>query len=119
MYEATLCAEEQGAFWEYYHLAYDQQRRINFDQAFAVDLAASPQLQLNLESFETCLETGRYTDKAQQEVAVVRKVGVTHTPAFAIGGLLYSGRLRFDELRQLIDNELAPGLLESISTVGY
>ncbi len=120
MHESASCAEEQGAFWEYYRLAYEKQRQINFDQGFAVDLAASQLLDINVESFESCLDSGRYTAAVQEEVARVRKAGVTHVPAVAIGGLLYTGRLHFDQLRSLVDAELAPGLLgRGRSALGY
>lgn len=116
MHEAALCADEQDAFWEYHRLAYQQQRRINFDQGFAVDLASSPLLELDVERFETCLEAGRHTARVQEQVALVRKAGVTHIPALAVGGLVYMGKLHFDQLRTLVDAELAPGLLEAYST---
>jgi protein-disulfide isomerase len=120
MHEAAGCAEEQGAFWEYYRLAFEKQRQINFDTGFAVDLASSPLLDIDVDSFETCLDSGRYTAAVQDEVARVRKAGVTHVPALAVGGLLYTGRLHFDQLRALVDAELAPGLLGSgRSALGY
>ncbi len=113
MHEAAACAEEQGAYWEYYRLAFERQRQINFDQGFAVDLASSPRLDLDLASFETCLESGRHAAQVQEEVAAVRNAGVTHVPALAVGGLLYTGRLHFDQLREVVQKELAPGLLEA------
>ena len=117
MHEAASCADEQGAFWEYYRLAFERQRRINFDQGFAVDLASSPLLDLDVEDFETCVESGRHAARVREQVKLVRKAGVTHVPALAVAGLLYSGWLNFDKLRVLVDKELAPGLLEA--GVGY
>lgn len=111
MHEAATCAEEQGSFWEYYRLAFDKQRQLNFDQGFAVDLASDRNLDLDVEAFENCLDSGRHTASVQAELALVRKAGVTHVPALAVGGLLYSGRLHYDQLRALVETQLAPGLL--------
>ncbi len=113
MHEAALCADEQGAFWEYYEHAFDHQQRLNFDQSLAIELAASPALDLQMDSFESCLESGRQAERVEEELELVRKAGVAHTPALAIGGLLYSGRLHFDDIRWLVDNELRAGIFES------
>lgn len=113
MHEAALCAGEQGAFWEYYQHAFDHQRRVNFDQSLAIELAASPALELAAEQFESCLETGRMSQAVEDEVAALRAAGVTRTPSLAIGGLLYSGRMHFPEIRYLVEQELGAGLLES------
>jgi protein-disulfide isomerase len=116
MHEAALCADEQSAFWEYYQHALEHQRRVNFDQSLAVELAGSPALELTVEQFESCLETGRMSQAVDDELAAVRKAGVTRTPALAIGGLLYSGRMHFPDIRYLVEQELSPGLLESWSS---
>ena len=38
-------------------------------------------------------------------------VGVRRTPTLAIGGRLYLGTRRFNEMARLVDQELLPGLL--------
>lgn len=112
MHEAALCADEQGAFWEYFSHAFDQ-RSISFDLSLAVELAGSPVLNLNVEQFEACLETGRMSHKVTQELAFARQTGATRTPALAVGGILYPGRMHFTDIRYLVEQELGAGIFAS------
>lgn len=115
MHEATLCASEQQAFWSYMDLAFIQQRRVSFDAAIAVELAERPGLDIDEARFQNCLETGRFSQQLAQDLAVGRRAGVKHTPSLVIGGLLYSGRLHFEELHVLVDAALADGLIGRLS----
>ncbi|MCP4447909.1 MAG: thioredoxin domain-containing protein [Myxococcales bacterium] len=116
MHQAALCAREQSVFWEFYRHAFEKQRRINFDQTLAIELASSGVLDLNVEKFEQCLESGRHLDALDAELALVRSAGIQHTPALVINGVAYWGRLHFADIRGLLNNALRPGLLEQLGS---
>tara|TARA_R110002096_G_scaffold423452_2_gene630658 strand:+ start:67114 stop:68463 length:1350 start_codon:yes stop_codon:yes gene_type:complete len=116
MHQAALCADEQGAFWDFYQHAFDYQRRINFDQSLAVELASSAVLDLDVAKFESCLESGRHLEAVDNEVAEILKAGVRHTPALVVDGVAYWGRLHFTDIRVLLNRALRPGLLERLGS---
>ena len=116
MHQAALCADEQGAFWDFYQHAFNRQRRINFDQSLAVELASSAVLDLDVVKFEACLESGRHLEAVDKEIAEIRKAGVQHTPALVVDGVAYWGRLHFTDIRVLLNRALRPGLLERLGS---
>lgn len=116
MHLAALCADEQGAFWGFYQLAFANQRRINFDQSLAIELASSEVLDLDVPTFEECLESGRHSSALDEERAMVRESGIRHTPALVVDGVAYWGRLHFADLRVLVNKALEPGLLERLGS---
>lgn len=113
MYEAVLCADEQKAYWEYLTLVYQQRIRVNFDNTHAIEIANS--LQLDGDRFQSCLESGRQKPRLASELALAKASGARHTPSLAIGGLLYSGRLYANQLRNIVESMRAPGFLDYIS----
>jgi protein-disulfide isomerase len=107
--EAALCAREQGAFWDYYQEIFKRVRVRNVDLDYVVERAKA--IELNTETFSACLHSERYTQKVSRQLKAAEKLGVHHTPSLIVGGTLYSGRLHLSEIQQVIDAELAPGIL--------
>ncbi|MBL4634942.1 MAG: thioredoxin domain-containing protein [Kofleriaceae bacterium] len=114
MYEAVLCADEQKSYWEYITTVYEQRIRVNFDRTYALEIAST--LNLDAQRFEQCLTTGRQQSRLQAELQLARSSGARHTPALAIGGLLYSGRLYANDLRNLVESLYQPGVLNWLSS---
>ena len=100
--EAAHCASEQGKFWEYHDLLFENQEAIpttNFaDHAKA--------LGLELTSFQACLDSQKYSDKVERNYADGVKAGVSGTPAFFINGRLVSGAQPLEAFKAVIDEEL-------------
>ncbi len=100
--EASLCANDQGRFWEMH------------DKLFETDTSLKPDdireratsLELNLEEFNQCMDSGKYAATVQQDVLDGVKAGVTGTPALFINGLSFSGSRSFEEISQVIETEL-------------
>lgn len=112
-HEAALCAEDQGAFWEFYdhhmgtvytrppnHLDVDMMRR------------TAQSLGLDEERFLACWTKGTHTATVRGLVQRARAAGVLRTPTVVINGRLYEGRFDGKVLLRLIADELRPGLLE-------
>lgn len=101
--EATECADEQGKFWEYHDKLFENQDALDVNnlKQYAKDLG------LDSSKFDNCLDSGKYTEEVQKDLADGQSLGVSGTPAFFINGRLVSGAQPFSAFKQVIDGELA------------
>jgi len=85
--EATYCAEEQGKYWEYHGLLYTYQDGVDTGWANSERLYAFAfELGLDMELFESCLDSGKYKKRVQFNTNESKKNGITGTPTFFIIG---------------------------------
>ena len=85
--EATYCAEEQGKYWEYHGLLYTFQAGVDTGWANSERLKAFGfELGLDMELFESCLDSGKYKKRVQFNTNESRTNGITGTPTFFIIG---------------------------------
>ena len=101
--DAARCAGEQGKFWEYHDLLFE-----NSDDFGEVAFKAFADL-LNLERnrFATCLESGKFKASIQADAQEGLRLGATGTPYFFINGIPLSGALPQAEFEDIIEQELA------------
>ena len=97
--QATECAGEQGKFWEMHDEIFDKGSSGNL-----VSYAKS--IGLDVNSFETCLNSEKYASKVEQSTAEAISLGLRGTPGFIINGQLISGAQPFENFKQVIDAEL-------------
>ncbi|MDP3918688.1 MAG: DsbA family protein [Nanoarchaeota archaeon] len=85
--EAAECADEQGLFWEYHDVLFDNQGALDQDSliAYADDVG------LDVEEFTTCLNSGAMEDEVSEDYNAGVEAGVRGTPAFFVNGVLISG----------------------------
>jgi len=101
--EASLCANEQGKFWEMHDAMFADQQKLEVP-----DLKAKAgKLGLDQAKFDQCLDTGKYVQKIKDDTKAGAVAGVNGTPAFFINGRSLSGAQPYDALAQAIDEELA------------
>ena len=100
---ASECAHEQGKFWEYHDLLFANQDSLGIDnyKEWAKELG------LNTAQFDACLDSEKYADEVEADMADGQRYGVTGTPAFFINGKLISGAQPYDVFVQAIEAELA------------
>lgn len=103
--EASLCANEQGKFWEMHDAMFDNPRQLSVSD---LKLRAA-EIGLDLRAFETCLDTGEFAEQVAADVAAGRALGVSGTPALFINGRYLSGAQPFDVIARVIDDELQRG----------
>jgi protein-disulfide isomerase len=106
--EASECAAEQDAFWEYHDNLYANQNGENrgaFNDGnlkrFASDLG------LDTAQFNQCLDSGKYADIVQQEIQMAQQIGVSSTPTFVINGRPVLGAQPFEVFQQYIQTALS------------
>lgn len=85
--EATMCAMDQGKFWDFHHVLFLKQDGENKGTFSDVNLISyATETGLDVPTFTTCLSTGKYQqaviDSRTQGIAD----GVTSTPSFVING---------------------------------
>lgn len=101
--EAAACAFEQGKYWEYQDLIFNSGATLG-DQTYQ-DFAK--QLDLDLETFQTCYESGRYRDEIEADRDWASELGVSSTPTFFVNGIALVGAQSYETFQQVIDMELA------------
>lgn len=106
--EASECAADQDAFWEYHDALFENQGGEN-QGAFSVEnlKKIAGDLNLDQEAFDECLDTNKYTSLVQDQANVARSLGVSSTPAFLINATPVMGSLPFQDFQQIIEGELA------------
>jgi protein-disulfide isomerase len=85
---AAECANAQGKFWPMHDKLYATQTTLESQDSAAVkntfrQYAAN--IGLNAQSFNSCLESSKYSDKIQKESSLGSQYGVSGTPTFYIG----------------------------------
>lgn len=80
--EGGVCAEEQGKYWEYHHLAFQTQSKLSKDSP----LNLAKQLELDEAAFQTCLDSGKGQAKVDKSFAEARRLGLSSTPAVFLNG---------------------------------
>lgn len=101
--EAAECAQEQNAFWQVHNLIFDNQ-----DKVAVVDLKSYAQ-KLNLDTvrFNICLDSGKYAAEVEADFKDGEAAGVRGTPTFFINGQMIFGSVSLEEMKAVIDRELA------------
>jgi protein-disulfide isomerase/Skp family chaperone for outer membrane proteins len=100
--EASLCANEQKKFWEFHDSMFSNQMELSVPdlKQRAVDM------KLDTQAFNQCLDSGRHAAAIQTDIQEGARNGVTGTPAIFINGRLLSGNQPYNEIRDVIEDEL-------------
>ncbi len=100
--EASLCAAEAGRFWEMHDAMFANIRALGVAEL----KKTAGGLELDQETFDQCLDSGRYATQVAEDIREGRAAGVSGTPAIFINGRFLSGAASFDTLAKVIDDEL-------------
>lgn len=100
--EASLCAQDQGKFWEMHDAMFADQKKLGVEQLKAT--AAS--LGLNTDNFNKCIDSGEKHAIIQADLKEGQAAGVSGTPAIFVNGRFFSGVVPMEQLTTVIDDEL-------------
>jgi protein-disulfide isomerase len=100
--EASLCAHDQGKFWELHDAMFQNQKELGVDQL----KAKAAELGLEAAAFNECLDSGKHADAVQADFKAGAEAGVSGTPAMFINGRMISGAVPLERITDVIDDEL-------------
>ena len=102
--EASLCAQEQGKFWDMHDTMFGDQTKLGVS-----DLKQTARkLGMDGKKFDSCLDSGRSVERVQKDMAEAQRAGVRGTPAVFVNGIeLKGGAVPYDVVVHAIQKELA------------
>lgn len=105
--EAAECAADQDRYWEYHDILYESQSGEN-QGAFSKDNLKkfADELGLDTQTFNECLDSGKYTSLIQQDTRTAQSLGVQSTPTFLVNGRPVIGAQPFETFQQAIESFL-------------
>jgi len=101
--EASMCADEQDAFWQFHDKLFENQDKLGIE----LYLRIASDLGLESAAFENCLNSLKYKNVVQTDLDFALNLGVNSTPTFFINGLVVVGAQPLEVFKQVIDKELA------------
>ncbi|HUM09657.1 MAG TPA: thioredoxin domain-containing protein [Myxococcaceae bacterium] len=101
--EASLCAADQGKFWEYHDVLFKNQKKLEPTEL----KAHASEVGLDGQKFGQCLDSGDKKKAVDADQQAGLQAGVGGTPAFFINGIFLNGAQPIDEFKKVIDGELA------------
>jgi protein-disulfide isomerase len=101
--EAARCAAEQGSFWDFHDLLFDNAPK--FEPAQLKEHARA--LKLDAARFDHCLDAAEQAAAVRRDFAQGQRLGLTGTPSFFINGHFLSGAVKYYTLREVVEQQLA------------
>ncbi len=100
--EASECADEQGKFWEYHDVLFENQDALDVSnlKKYAQEIG------FDSAKFNECLDSGKMAAETKKDFTDGVSYGVSGTPAFFVNGVLISGAAPFKDFEGLINSEL-------------
>lgn len=100
--EASECADEQGKYWEYHHLLFENHEALDNEslKQYAVDLG------LDATIFNECLDSGKMAQEVEKDFQDGVSYGIKGTPTFFINGIKVVGAQPYEAFQQIIEQEL-------------
>lgn len=101
---AGRAAQEQGKFWEYHDLLYNNQKSPNsgaFSDAKLAELAG--EVGLDVEDFKSELASGNYEQDVAQDLQEGQSRGIAGTPTFFINGKVLVGAQPVEVFQEAIE----------------
>ena len=111
--EAAQCAGVQNKYWEYHDLLL-RTKALELIQlkSMAGDLA------LDTKAFDKCLDSGEQAATVKASMDEAQRLGVQGTPTFFLNGHIFSGILTYDQLRQIVDEEIKRTIDQPLQSTG-
>ena len=105
--QAARAAQEQGRFWEYHDLLYENQGSKNAG-AFSDEslIGFAREAGLDVEQFESSFKGGKYEDVVERVFREAQDAGIQGTPTFFINGRILVGAQPLEVFEQMIEEEL-------------
>ena len=101
---ASECADDQGVFWEYHELLFENQGALTSEDAL---IEMADQLEVHVDTFTSCLQDRVHSDEVEGDFADAVSYGLRGTPSFFINGRLIVGAQPLTVFVEVIEEILA------------
>jgi protein-disulfide isomerase len=98
---AAVCADDQGHFWDYHDLLFENQEDLE-REAFVAHAEA---LDLDLDRFEACLDSDDAAATVDADLRAAEAAGATGTPTFYINGIKLTGARPLEQFEEIVEEE--------------
>ena len=109
--EAAHCAADQGQFWDYHKVMFENQSRFGsiatMDDLQALLRQFAEQAGLDVTEFEACWDSHQHQQTIIDAVMSARENGVGGTPTISIQGELFVGNQPYDVFQKAIEAALS------------
>lgn len=102
---ASVCAHEQGKFWPFADLLFQEQDRMKTVPMEKLLEEHAERAGLDKAKFQSCLNSGKGKETVEADMAEGEQYGVDSTPSFFVNGYFISG-FEPEEIQRLIEKEL-------------
>jgi len=99
--EASQCAGLQNKYWEYHDVLL-KTKELEIPQL----KTAARSLNLDGKAFDECLDSGKTADAVKANLDEATRLGLTGTPSFFLNGRFFSGVMPYEQMRQMVEEEL-------------
>ncbi|MFQ5781848.1 MAG: thioredoxin domain-containing protein [Nitrosopumilus sp.] len=111
---AAECANDQGKFREMHDMLFDNQNQWNKQEtinALSLFSQYATEIQLEQETFDSCLASGKHIEEIRKDLEDGRDYGVSGTPGFFVGNdqvgfIELKGAQPFESFKKVIDVQL-------------
>jgi protein-disulfide isomerase len=104
---AVECANEQGKFAAYADKVFANQATWGKTEGTASFKTYAQQIGLNVAQFNQCLDDKKYSDKINGDKDDANNFGISGTPTLFINDQVVNTASAYDNLKKIIDDELA------------
>jgi len=106
--EAADCALEQGKYWEYHDLLFQNQANMTMDKL--KELAA--ELELNTTQFDACLDSEKYRGEVQKDYDDAVAANIFATPTYFVNGVPLVGIKAFAQFENIVVSSIEGSCLQ-------
>lgn len=99
---AAECADDQGAFWDFHDLLFENQRSFNPEMF----ISFAEELRLDVDRFTTCQNDSVARDEVIADYADAQRLSINGTPTFFVNGRRVVGAQPYEVFQGVIDEEL-------------
>ncbi len=110
--KAMYCAFEKGKFWEVHDLlmtkeGYDfMNNTVRNDKSKSQEVADFLKSVIDPNFLKSCLDSGKYDKRLQEDSTLARSLGITATPGFFINTQVFKGAQSFNDMKPVVDAAL-------------
>jgi protein-disulfide isomerase len=112
---AAQCTNDQGKFWQFHNLLYNNQKSIDSGWVSKENLKnfASQIPRLDKELFNSCFDTEKYKSFIQNDISIASSFGFKETPSFIIENSdgtnveLLAGAQPFPSFQAILDKKIS------------